>query len=342
MRVWLSICLGILLVFTMFGIGALAAPFTPGNLVLTDATNDRVIEVNISGDEPEIVQIITWPLGDTSRRRPLGMAFDPNGTLYVGITGVPTSATEQVQFPTGRAEVLRIKADGTQSFHALPGDEIDKITLVSSFNPDEVFVMRNTPLPYPCYMFRVRFSGDEISDITKFTMSSEDENGQVSSHGEALIMPDGRILIPRHNVSVINVYGPDGGDPIDAIPTERGYVSLAYQEGTDYFLALVNGQKSVDVITLDGEAFDLLDFGSLDGIVESWNVNFLGDGSDKFMLAEKTESDPQSQNAVFIYDASDLAGWPIRYLLPLDEPSSLFDFHFVPEPPAPVDDWPLH
>ncbi|MGC9329122.1 MAG: hypothetical protein ACP5I1_15930, partial [Candidatus Hinthialibacter sp.] len=305
MRFSYIFCVGILWGVSIFGTSVLAAPFTPGNLVLTDATNDRVIEVDLSGEEPVVVQTITWPLGDTSRRRPLGMAFDPNGTLYVGITGVPTSATEQVQYPTGRAEVLRIKRDGTLSFHALPGDEIDKITLVSSFNPDEVFVMRNTPLPYPCYMFRVRFTDDEISDITRFTMSSEDENGQVSSHGEALIMPDGRIIIPRHNVPEINVYGPDGGDPIDTIPTEQGYVSLAYEEGKDYFLALVSGQKSIDMISLDGEVLDFLDFGSLDGIVESWNVNFVGDGSDQFMLAEKTETDPQSQNTVFVYDAAD-------------------------------------
>ncbi len=316
---------------------ASADPFTPGNLVLSDATNDRLVEVNldIPNESAEIVQIVEWPLGDMQRRRPLGFDFDPLGNCYVGVTGVPQSATELVQYPDGIAQILRIAPDGSQSFHGLPPEDIDKITLVSSFNPNEVFVMRNSPLTPPTYHFRVRFEGGEMADTTKFQVSADS-----GSYGEVLILEDGTIWIPQHDGN-INVYSSDGGEPIDTIETERGYVSLAYQPDKDYLLGLVSGQKNIDKIDFEGNVLDSLNFGELDGVNESWNVIFLGDDTDRFVLAEKTQSGSAFPNSVFIYDASDFGGFPVIITLDLADLSSFFDFHFVPEP-VNVNGWSLY
>jgi hypothetical protein len=330
-------------VFSLFLLGVViqtspADPFTPGNLVLSDATNDRLIEVRLDVDAEtvEVVQIVTWPLGDMKRRRPLGFDFDPLGNCYVGVTGVPQSATELVQYPDGIAQIIRITPDGSQSFHPLPPEDIDKITLVSSFNPNEVFVMRNTPMTPPTYHFRIRFDGDQMADVTKFEVSPN-----TASYGEVLILDDGRILIPLQNQNYINIYNENGGKPIGTIPTQKGYVSLAYQPDKDYMLALVNGQKNVDKIDFEGNLLETLEFGALDGVVESWNVIFLGDETDRFVLAEKTQAGSPFPNSIFIYDASDFGGYPIIMTMDLAEPSSLFDFHFVPEPVA-VDSWDLY
>ncbi|MGI6455097.1 MAG: hypothetical protein ACOX5R_05680 [bacterium] len=314
-----------------------AEPFTPGNLVLTDATNDRLIEVelDIENETGTIVQIVEWPLGDMQRRRPLGFAFDPLGNAYVGLTGVPQSATESVQYPDGIAQIMRIAPDGTQTFHTLPPEEINKITVVSSFNANEVFVMRNTPLTPPTYHFRVRFDGDEIVDTTKFLVSADS-----GSFGEVLMLEDGTIWIPLQNQNQINVYSAEGGEPIGSIPTQKGYISFAYDPDKDYLLALVNGQKIIDKIDFEGNILDTMNFAQLDGINESWNVIFLGDGSDRFVLAEKTETGSNYPNSVFIYDANDFFELPKIITLDLDAPSSLFDFHFVPVPTA-IDSWDL-
>ena len=206
----------------------LAAPFTPGNIVLVDAAEDRLIEVELVGEDAVVVQVVTWELGDTLRRRPLGVDFDPNGTCYVGITGVPTSATEVAEMPEGRGEILRILPDGTQQFYVLPA-AVSKGTWMSSESPNEVFVMSNEPHPpFPSQSYRYRFVGDEISEPTLFNVTSTPQANGNGGYGKALILPDGRILIPSSTNQYINIYNDDGGDPIDQITTTKGYRSLAY------------------------------------------------------------------------------------------------------------------
>ena len=146
-------------------------------------------------------------------------------------------------------------------------------------------------------------------------------------------------LIPLQ-IRIRSTYSAEGGEPIGSIPTQKGYISFAYDPDKDYLLALVNGQKIIDKIDFEGNILDTMNFAQLDGINESWNVIFLGDGSDRFVLAEKTETGSNYPNSVFIYDANDFFELPKIITLDLDAPSSLFDFHFVPVPTA-IDSWDL-
>lgn len=229
-----------------------AAPFTPGNIVLSDAAEDRLIEVALNGEKAVVVQVVTWELGDTLRRRPLGVDFDPNGTCYVGITGVPASATEVAEMPEGRGEILRILPDGTQQFFVLPAT-INKGTWISSDNPNEVFVMSNEQHPpFPSQSYRYRFQNGKISEPTLFNVTMTPQDNGNGGYGKALVLPDGRILIPSNTDHFINIYTEEGGDSIGRITTAKGYRSLAYIAGTNYMLANTDDGITVDKITMDG------------------------------------------------------------------------------------------
>ncbi len=343
------VCLGVFLVFS--GYGQPAQPFTPGNLVLVDAGNDRLIEVELNlegleaGDygDAEVVQEVEWPLGDTSRRRPLGMAFDSNGTAYVGITGVPTSATEEEEFPEGRGEILRILPDGSIDFTVL-SEEVTKGTWVSSFDANEVFVMSNEPPsdPSPSHSFRFRYSGDEIVDTTLFNVSEAvKDNGSLSS-GKALVLPDGRVMIPSEIENVIRIYESSGGDPVDQIETEKAYRSLAYLEDSDELLA-IPGTSYVDRLDMEGNILGTFEF-SMDGLGGVWNFTLIPDGSERF-IATNHNGPADSNGIVFVYDSTRLEELPLPTeltIVGLDSPANnLFDHAIVPEPTE-VGDWSIH
>lgn len=328
-----------------------ADPFTPGNLVLVDAAEDRLIEVTLGDTEATVVQVVKWDLGDTSRRRPLGVAFDPNGTCYVGITGVPVAATEQVEFPEGRGEVLRIKPDGSQDFYILP-PEITKGTWVSSYAPNEVFVMSNEPPPPPpSHSFLLKYSGDEVVKTTIFNVSEIVKGNGNICHGKALVLPDGRILIPVGESPgpdyTINVFNSDGGDPVDMITTEKSYRSLAYLEGSNEMLA-IPGTSNVDRISMDGTVLGTFDF-TLDGLGGVWNFTLIPDGSERF-IATNHNGPSGTKSYIFIYDSTRLNEAPLPDILPIvglenfgdadGLATQLFDHAIVPEP-SKVPDWSL-
>ncbi len=324
-----------------------AAPFTPGNVVLCDAAEDRLIEVSLGEEEATVVQVVTWELGDTSRRRPLGVAFDPAGYCYVGITGVPTSATEAVEFPEGRGEIMRIAPDGSMDFFVLP-EEVTKGTWVSSYDPHEVYIMSNEPPPpLPSHLFRYQFTGDQISEPTLFEVSNTAQANGNGGYGKALELPDSRIFIPSNTENVINIYDQEGGAPVDSITTEVGYRSLAFIEGTDYLLANPDG-TTVDRITFEGEVEGTFDF-SLDFMGGVWNFTILRDETERFIVTNHN-GPADSNNMVYIYDASDLQNiFPT--MLPIvglsdfgDEDgmaTQLFDSAAVPEPVS-VSSWSIY
>jgi hypothetical protein len=304
MKQVVRICLIMLAFGMVINQDLFAEPFTPGNIVLVDALEDRLIEVELAADfQARVVQVVTWSLGDTSRRRPLGIDFDPLGNAYVGITGVPVGAT-QAEFPEGRGELMRISPDGEQNFYVLP-PQVTKGVWVSSFNPNEVFVMNNEPPPpFPSQSYRMRFTGDEWSDTTLFNVTSTPQGNGNGGNGKALILPDGRILIPSSTDNFINIYDENGGDPIDQIPTEKGYRSLAYIEGTDYLLANPNSGTSIDRIGFDGAIQGTFDF-TIDNLNGVFNFTTLNDGTERF-IATNHNGNQASKSRIYIYDASDL------------------------------------
>ncbi len=323
-----------------------ADPFTPGNLVLVDASDDMLIEVSLGETEAAVVQVVRWDLGDTSRRRPLGVAFDPNGTCYVGITSVPLSATEQVAQPQGRGEILRILTDGAQDFFVLPV-EITKGTWVSSYAPNEVFVMSNEPPP-PSHSFRFRFSGSDIVETTLFDVTETLQSNGNGGSGKALTLPDGRILIPSEVDNRINIYTEEGGAAVDSIPTEKAYRSLAYLEDSNELLA-IPGTGTVDRISMEGTVLGTFDF-SLDGLGGVWNFTLIEDGSERF-IATNHNGPSGSKSIIFIYDSTQLDELPVPQELPIvglenfgdadGLATQLFDHALVPEPTA-VEGWDLY
>ncbi|RJP27829.1 MAG: hypothetical protein C4527_12330 [Candidatus Omnitrophota bacterium] len=341
-----TICLG-MAVIALCAISANAAPFTPGNLVLADAADDMLIEVSLGASEATVVQVVRWELGDTSRRRPLGVAFDPSGICYVGLTGVPTSATEQVEYPAGRGEILRIFPDGSMYFTVL-STEVTKGTWVSSNAPNEVFVMSNEPPPpFPSHSFRYRFAGENVIEETLFDVTMTPQSNGNGGNGKALILPDGRILIPSDMDPRINIYSDSGGAAIGSIPTSKGYRSLAYIEGTDYLLA-IPGTNSVDRIGLDGTLHGTFDF-TIDGLGGVWNFTILADGTERFAVSNHN-GPAGSKSMIYIYDASDLENiypdvLPIVGLQNFGDAdgraTQLFDHAMVPVPVA-VPDWALY
>lgn len=350
-KLWMVFLIG--LAATSLTYAQMVQPFTPGNLVLVDASTDMLIEVEFpsSADatEAQVVQVVRWELGDTSRRRPLGVTFDPNGTCYVGITGVPTSATESVDFPSGRGEILRILSDGTIDFFTLD-PEVTKGTWLSSFAPNELYLMSNGPKPpFPSHMFRYRFSGDEITQITSFDVTVNAQGNGDGGSGKALVLPDGRILIPSETDSWINVYNDDGGAAIDQIPTEKAYRSLAYLKDSNEMLAIPTSNSSVDRIDINGNILGSFDF-TLDGLGGVWNFSLIDDGSERF-VATNHNGPAGSKNQIFVYDSTALDDLPFPQILTIvglenfgDEDgvaNQLFDHAFVPEPSM-VNDWSLN
>ena len=315
-----------------------ADPFTPGNLVLADCLNDRLVEVEMGETECQVVQVVTWPLDDMQRRRPLGVAFDSVGNCYVGCTGVPQSATELVDYPTGLAEILRITPDGEQTFYRMP-PEITKICWTKSFRPNEVFVMSNSFSEHPTYHYRVRFEGSEMLEPTLFKVC-DDADGD----GTALVLEDDRVLIANDAESVINIYDQDGGDPIGQIPTEANYNSLDYLDGAQFLVCLTNDQHRVDLVDFDGVINDSWNFGD-DGITQVFNVLFIPGDPDHFVCCDKAPTD-DTINKVFVYNANDFFEYP--QVLPLvglenfgPTTESYFDYAFATEPVA-VSEWSLY
>jgi hypothetical protein len=315
-----------------------SAPFTPGNLVLADCLKDRLIEVKIGDTECEVVQVVTWPLDDMQRRRPLGLAFDTAGNCYVGCTGVPKSATELVDFPTGLAEILRISPDGTQEFFRMP-PTITKITWAKSYAPNEIYVMSNAFSSHPTYTFRVKFQGSEMLEPTLFEVS-KDQDGD----GKTVILPDGRILIANDAEQCINIYNQDGGEPVGKIPTQANYHSIDYQEGAQYLVCLKNDQLRVDLVDFEGAIHDSWTF-TEDGIQQVFNVLFMPGDPTHFICCDKNPTDG-TRNKVYIYNANDFFELPkvlsivgLENFGALDE--SYFDYAFVSEPVS-VPEWPLY
>ncbi len=313
-------------------------PFTPGNLVLADCKLDRLIEVKMGDAECEVVQVVTWPLGDMKRRRPLGVAFDSVGNCYVGCTGVPQSATELVDYPTGLAEILRITPDGSQQFYRMP-NTIEKICWTKSFGPNEVFVMSNAFSSHPTYHFRVRFDGDTMLEPTLFEVCKE-----ADGDGTALLLADGRILIANDAESVINIYDENGGEPVGQIPTEANYNSLDYLEGAQFLVCLTNDQRSVHLVDFDGAIHDSWNFID-DGIQQVFNVLFIPGDPDHFVCLDKNPT-ADTINKVFVYNANDFFELP--KVLPLvgleafgSTDESYFDYAFVSEPVS-VPEWSIY
>ncbi len=277
--------------------------FEPGNVIFADPFGDRIVELTLNETDgvAEIVNAISWPLGDTSRRRPLGLDIDPTGTVFVGITGVPTSATEAVDFPTGRGEVLRIKPDGTQDFFIVP---LNKVTFLSSFNANEVYIMSNNIPDPPSIQFRVRMSEDEVTDITEFVVSEE-----AGTYGEALVLPDGRVLIPGNTFDGIKVFSQDG-EEIGMFTEEGVYRSLTYVEEIDKVIASGSDQVTIHRFDMDGNLEDSLNTGDF-LFPNLWGITTVPGTTD--IILGSHDGPIETRNFIGIFNAADFSEEPREF-----------------------------
>lgn len=316
--------------------------FKPGNILFADPTGDQVIELTLkpATGEAEIIKAVKWPLGDTSRRRPLGLDISPNGDVWVGITGVPTSATEAVEFPTGRGEALRIAPDGKQTFYILP---INKATFLSTFRPNEVYVMSNDIKTAPSSQWRIRVDGDQIVEETEFIVSQS-----VNFYGEALELGDGRVLIANSGTDGIQVYDRSGKQTGMFVTTGR-FRSLTYIPELDKIIALGNDQQTISRFNMQGnleESVNANDFfyPSLWGIARM-------PGTTKIILGSHN-GPANTKNYIGVFDAANLQNPPEEYLISglanagLPDShlfASLFNIGVAIEPKqVPVQHWDIH
>lgn len=330
----------LLLCVALAPLAAQAQLFAPGNVIFADpnynpgAENGQVVELQINGDSAEIVNVILWDLGDTTRRRPLGIDVDPNGTVWVGLTAAFGDTQE---FPEGIAEILRIDPDGSQIFVTA---DIIKGTYLAAIGPNEVIISSNaadagTP-------FRYVIENGEIVEWAEF---------QKAGHGEALRLPDGRILMGDNITPGILIFDETGGPSTGVFYDDgRPVRSLTYNDQIGSVVASLQDQVTLLRISLDGVLEEEHNAGD-DGFGNLWGIAQVPGSTNIIMGSHNID---ENRNRFALYDALDLAAGP-RIItidsgfeendLPADYTfRSLFNMAVIPggEIPVDVNEWELY
>jgi len=314
--------------------------FSPGNVIFADpnynpgAEDGQVVEVKITGNSAEIVNVIRWNLDDASRRRPLGIDVDPNGTVWVGLTA---AFDDTAEFPEGIAEILRIDKDGTQTFTMA---DIVKGTYLAAIGPNEVVISSNSGDAGTPYRYIIE--NGEITDWAEF---------QKSSHGEALRLPDGRILQGDNGAPGIHIFDNAGGPPTGLFYDDgRTVRSLTYNEEIGSVMASLQDQVTLLRIGLDGTLEEEHLAGD-DGFGNLWGIAQVPGSTNIIMGSHNID---ENRNRFAVYNALDLAAGPriitidsgfVAAGLPEDYTfRSLFNMAVVPgaDLPTPVEIWELH
>ncbi|MBN2329130.1 MAG: hypothetical protein JXR73_18465 [Candidatus Omnitrophica bacterium] len=329
----------LLLCAVLLPIVAQADLFAPGNVIFADpnynagAENGQVVELKINGDSAEIVNVVRWNLDNATRRRPLGIDVDPNGTVWVGLTAAFGDTQE---FPEGIAEILRIDPDGTQTFVTA---DIIKGTYLAALGPNEVYISSNaadasTP-------FRYVIENGEITDRAEF---------QKSGDGEALRLPDGRLLQGDSGAPGIHIFDDAGGPPIGMFYNgDKTVRSLTYNDQIGSVIASLHDQVTLQRISLDGELEEEHNAGD-DGFGNLWGIAQVPGSTNIIMGSHNID---ENRNRFALYNALDLAAGPriitidsgfVENDLPADYTfRSLFNMAVIPggEIPSGLDIWEL-
>ncbi len=266
--------------------------FSPGNVIFADpfySPDGQIVELRVDyeTDEAEIINVVKWeglPEG-ANRRRALGLDVDPAGNVWVGIT---TTGDDVEEYPTGVGEALRIEPNGTQTF--FPTD-LTKATHLAAIGVNQVILNSN-------------FADDEnlaqLVDVTsgEAVLTSFNKTG----HGEALRIPDGRILMGDNGVAGIQVYDIAGGDPTGVFYDDgRTVRSLTYNDEIGAVIALLQDQGTLLRISLDGVLEEEYDSGS-EGFGNLWGIAQIP-GTTNIIMGNHDVAD--SYNEMVIYNAVD-------------------------------------
>ncbi|MFB3788780.1 MAG: hypothetical protein ACE15F_20670 [bacterium] len=319
--------------------------FAPGNIIFTDpfySPDGQIVELKVTGNEAEIVNVVRWELGDADRRRALGLDIDPAGTVFVGITAAFDPAPDN-PYPEGIGEILRIDNQGKQTFYIT---DIIKVTLLAVTGTDEVIVNSNAADANKAYGYKL--GAAEIASWTEF---------EKTSYGEALKLPDGRILMGDNGVPGIHIYDAAGGAPsgvfsqaAGADGNGRAVRSLTYNEKMGALVALLQDQHTLLRINMNGEIEEEYN-ASADGFTALWGVAQIP-GTTEFIVGNHDVA--ATANTFGIFDALNLAagarlititsGFERAGLDANTQFRSFFNMAVVPgaEIPVRIDDWELH
>ena len=272
--------------------------FTPGNIIFADPffrPDGQIVEVKIdeNSDFAEIVQVVKWDLGGYERRRALGLDVDPNGNVWVGITSTGSNDPED-PYPLGLAEALRIEQDGTQTF--FPTTKLVKATHLAAIGANKVIINSNNV-------------EDEILaqlvDVTSGTAVLTDFNK--TGHGEALLLPDGRLLMGDNGTPGIHIYDLSGGDPTGLFYDDgRTVRSLTYSDQIGAVIALLHDQHTLLRISLAGNLEEEYD-ADIDQFNNLWGVAQIPGTTN---VIAGSHNIPDIFNMMAIYNALDFASGP--------------------------------
>ncbi len=270
--------------------------FEPGNVIFADpfySPDGQIVELNIDGNEAEVINVIRWDLEDTDRRRALGLDVDPEGVVWVGITAVFEPDPEN-EYPDGIGEMLRIDSEGNQQLFMA---DIIKITHLAAIGPGEVVVNSNVDDQDVAWRYKIA-DGDitEWSDYVK------------GGHGEALLLPDGRLLMGDANNPGIHVYDKEeGGEPTGVFYNDDRVVrSLTYNDEIGSVVASLGDQSTLVRISLDGELEE--EYNAVeDGFTGIWGIAQIP-GTTNFVVGNHDV--PELLNKFGVFDATDLNAGP--------------------------------
>lgn len=270
--------------------------FEPGNVIFADpfyAPDGQIVELKITGDEAEVVNVVRWDLDGALRRRALGLDVDPSGQVWVGVTWTGDADSE---FPEGIGQALRIKSDGTQNSWDL---DIIKSTHLAALDTDVVVVNSNSGDQDIAQRLDVS-NGDPIfTDFIK------------SGHGEALKLPDGRILMGQTapGILVFDDNGNQTGVFYDDGAT--AFRSLTYNNDIGAVITSSQDQHTIMRISLDGEleeSYDATDpFGTGEGFTSLWGIAEIP-GTAQIIMGNHNVA--ALANTLGIMDALNLAAGP--------------------------------
>ncbi len=309
--------------------------FEPGNVIFTDPSfspDGQIVELKITGNEAEVVNVVRWDLDGALRRRALGLDIDPSGQVWVGLTWTGDTDSE---FPEGIGQALRIKSDGTQDSWDL---DIIKSTHLAALDTDVVMINSNAGDADIAQKLDVS-SGDPIfTDFVK------------SGHGEALKLPDGRILMGQTAPGIL-VFDTDGNQTgVFYDDGETEFLSLTYNEEIGVVITSSQDQKTIMRISLDGQLEESYDTSDPFDTGQLWSIATIPGTSSIITGYHLTDL----VNTLAIFDASNLAAGPRLITITsgfeqagLSEDTafrSTFNVAVVPgaEFPTDVDEWSLY
>jgi hypothetical protein len=195
--------------------------------------------------------------------------------------------------------------------------------------------MSNSIAAAPSICYRVRVDEQKILDVTEFIVSQK-----VNSFGEALELPDGRILIGASEDDGISIFDKSGGEPVGKFVASGRYRSLTYCKQLNAVLAVGSDQRTLYRFDLQGNLEEQTDAGNY-LFTNLWGVAAIP-GTTKIIVGSH-DGPPETRNFVGIFDAANLADPPQELEIVGDVVfRSLFNIAVYPVPVESVEAWELH